>query len=64
MNKETLLEFALMFAKLFVAVVLITIGQWLLDVPEAEEFWQFIRHVCGLILVWFALDIDWWKNGE
>lgn len=64
MNKETLLEFALMAAKFFVAVVLIVIGQWLLDVPEAEEFWQFIRHVCGLILVLFALDIDWWKNGE
>lgn len=64
MNKETLLEFALAVAKFVVAVVLIVIGQRLLDVPDAEDFWQFLRHVCGVILVWFALDIDWWKNGK
>lgn len=59
MNKETLLKFALMFAKFFVAVLLIVIGQQLLDVPEPEDIWQFVRHVCGLVMVWFALDIDW-----
>ena len=59
MNKETLLKFALMIAKFFVAVLLIVIGQQLLDVPEPEDIWQFVRHVCGLVMVWFALDIDW-----
>ena len=59
MNKETLLKIALMLAKFFVAVLLIVIGQQLLDVPEPEDIWQFVRHVCGLIMVWFALDIDW-----
>lgn len=59
MNKETLLKIALMLAKFFVAVLLIVIGQQLLDVPEPEDIWQFVRHVCGLVMVWFALDIDW-----
>lgn len=59
MYKETLLKIALMVAKFFVAVLLIVIGQQLLDVPEPEDIWQFVRHVCGLVMVWFALDIDW-----
>lgn len=59
MYKETLLKIALMLAKFFVAVLLIVIGQQLLDVPEPEDIWQFVRHVCGLVMVWFALDIDW-----
>lgn len=59
MYKEALLKIALMLAKFFVAVLLIVIGQQLLDVPEPEDVWQFVRHVCGLVMVWFALDIDW-----
>ena len=59
MYKEALLKIALMLAKFFVAVLLIVIGQQLLDVPEPEDIWQFVRHVCGLVMVWFALDIDW-----
>lgn len=64
MNKETLLEFALMASKFVMAVVLIVVGQRLLDVPDPEDFWQFLRHICGVILVWFALDIDWMNNGK
>ena len=59
MYKESLLKIALMLAKLTVAVILIVIGQKFLDVPEPETFVQFLSHVAGLVMIWFALDIDW-----
>lgn len=64
MNKENLLKFGLTVTKFVMAVVLIVIGQRLLDVPDPEDFWQFLRHICGVILVWLALDIDWMNNGK
>lgn len=62
MNKENLMKFVLMLAKFVVAVMLIIIGQLLLDVPEPEDFWQFLRHIAGVVIVWLALDINWMNN--
>lgn len=59
MNKETLLKFALMFAKFFVAMMLVLIGMYLLEVPTIEDFVQFLKHVLGIMLIYYGMDIDW-----
>lgn len=59
MYKETLLKIALMVAKFFVAVMLILIGAYLLEVPAIEDFVQFLKHVLGIMLIYYGMDIDW-----
>lgn len=60
MNKGILMQ----VIKFAVAVALIVLGQWLLDVPDPEDFLQFLRHIVGVILIWAALDIDWMNYGK
>lgn len=59
MYKETLLKIALMLAKFFVAMMLILIGAYLLEVPPIEDFVQFLKHVLGIMLIYYGMDIDW-----
>ena len=59
MYKETLLKIALVVAKFFVAVMLILIGMYLLEVPAIEDFVQFLKHVLGIMLIYYGMDIDW-----
>ena len=62
MTKEDVIKFALQLTKFVVAVILICIGQWLLDVPDPEMGWQLIRHIGGILFIYWALSIDWMSN--
>jgi hydrogenase/urease accessory protein HupE len=57
--KEELLKIALMVAKFFVALMLVLMGMYLLEVPAIEDFVQFLKHVLGIMLIYYGMDIDW-----
>lgn len=49
---------------LIIAVLILSLALYLLEVPHTESFSQFCQHVLGVCLVYFAMSFDLFKGGE
>lgn len=57
-------KFVAWVLNLIVAVIILSLALYLLEVPHVESFSQFCQHVLGVILVYFAMGFDLFKGGE
>lgn len=60
--KKNALNFLLCVVKFIVAVALIVGAEWLLGVPAATDWKEFVSHVAGIVMIYYALAINVFKN--
>lgn len=47
-----------------IAMIILSLALYLLEVPHVDSFSQFCQHILGIILVYFAMGVDLFKGGE